>query len=109
MGNMFENSEKCLQMIYISHVPCGVCRQFMAELPDYQNIEVWTPQIGKITKLGNLLPHSFGPIDLGITRTLIPWGPRNPVALPETSEAKLVDFELASEAENAAQRAYAPY
>merc|ERR1712032_1318607 len=45
----------------------------------------------------------------GITRTLIPCGPRNPVALPETSEAKLVDFELATEAENAAQRAYAPY
>lgn len=107
--NMFEHGEHALKRIHISHVPCGVCRQFMTELPDYRSIEIWTPQIGTVTKLGELLPHSFGPIDLGMSRTLLPWGTPNPTALAQNSQAKQLDPQLANEAEAAAQRAHAPY
>mmetsp|Transcript_73562 Transcript_73562/g.116067 ORF Transcript_73562/g.116067 Transcript_73562/m.116067 type:complete len:462 (+) Transcript_73562:52-1437(+) len=107
--NMFEQGEAGLKSIYISHVPCGMCRQFMAELPDFRNIMVWTPQLGTSMSLGTLLPNSFGPIDLGIDRTLLPWGSANPIALPCNSEARVVDAQLAQEVETAAQRAYAPY
>merc|ERR1719375_395804 len=89
--NMYEGGETGLSSIYISANPCGVCRQFMAELPDYRNIKVWTKDIGRSTTLGELLPYSFGPIELGKSRTVIPWGKPNPVALPTSSEAKIVD------------------
>jgi len=107
--NMFEQGERGLRSIYISHVPCGMCRQFMTELPDFRDITVWTPQLGTVMSLGTLLPHSFGPVDLGIDRTLLPWGTANPIALPSSSEARAVDARLAHEVEAAAQRAYAPY
>lgn len=107
--NMFENGEQALLSIYISHLPCGMCRQFLAELPDYRSIKVWTPQLDATKELGELLPHSFGPQDLGMSSTMIPWGEPNPVRLAESSEAKQVDPDLASEAERAAQRAHAPY
>lgn len=107
--NMFERGEKALVSIHISHVPCGMCRQFMAELPGFREIEVWTPQIGEVKSLGELLPYAFGPADLGISRTMIPRAEANPVSLSRTSEAILVDPELAKDAEVAAQKAHAPY
>merc|ERR1719446_300648 len=81
----------------------------MAELPDYRNILVWTPQLGAVVKLGDLLPHSFGPADLGMRETLIPWGAPNAIGLSIDAEAKQIDRELATIAEAAARRAHAPY
>ena len=52
--------------------PCGVCRQVIKEfVPEGQeeNMEILivkTPEDFKIVTLANLLPHSFGPIDVGV-------------------------------------------
>lgn len=107
--NMFLNDEKAMRSLYISHMPCGMCRQFLAELPGYRDIKVWTPQLGTVTTLGELLPHSFGPTDLGMSSTAIPWGEPNPVTLAATSQAKALDPEITAAVELAAQRAHAPY
>lgn len=107
--NMFEGGETGLQSLYISAVPCGMCRQFLTELPDYKNIQIWTPQIDKVVPLIDLLPHAFGPIDLGMSRTLLSSSLPNAVELFEDSEAKLVDPILARDVVAAAQRAHAPY
>lgn len=102
------SGEKNLSALYVTHVPCGHCRQFMTELPNYKEIDIWSPQIGKAVKLASLLPYSFGPEDLGNPVALLHMR-RNPIALAPDAEARLVDPLLAEEAERAAQHAYAPY
>lgn len=106
---MLSHRERGLRSLYISHVPCGVCRQFLCELKSHADLDVWTPQFGGIVKLGSLLPFSFGPEDLGQTAALLDDMGPNPIALSHSSQAKLADRALAEEAEKAAQRAYAPY
>jgi len=106
---MLSHGERGLQALYISHVPCGVCRQFLCELKAHEDLDVWTPQLGAATKLGRLLPFSFGPEELGKTAALLSASEPNPIALAKNSEARLVDPALAEAAEQAAQRAYAPY
>lgn len=106
----FSNGESRLQSLYVSHAPCGMCRQFMTELDDHRNLCVWTPQLPSHTKLGHLLPHSFGPADLGKSTTLLDHDRQpNPIELPQDAEARQVDSFLAEMVERAAQRAHAPY
>lgn len=105
----FSHGERELCSLHISHMPCGHCRQFLTELPNYQDITVWTPQMKEIMKLGDLLPHSFGPADLGKSVTLLTSDELNPIGLAADSEARSWDLQLAEEVELAAQLAYAPY
>lgn len=47
--------------------PCGVCRQVIREFgKDVQIIIATTPENYKVFTLEELLPHSFGPEDLGV-------------------------------------------
>jgi len=86
-----------------------MCRQFMTEVHEHRKLCVWSPQIGRQT-LGELLPHSFGPADLGkSTSFLSSQLAKNPIMLPEDAEAREVDPALAQMVEDAAQRAHAPY
>lgn len=105
----FSHGERELRCLYISTVPCGHCRQFLTELPNYRDLMVWAPQMTEVTKLGELLPYSFGPIDLGKSMNLLSHAGLNPISLAADSEAKSLDPKMAEEVELAAQVAYAPY
>jgi cytidine deaminase len=66
--------EKKLSAIATTAAPCGHCRQFMNELRDAKTLRVIIPgddsdnqmKLGMqlILPLADLLPHSFGPLDL---------------------------------------------
>jgi cytidine deaminase len=103
------HGEKSVSKLCCSHVPCGMCRQFLTELPDFRNLSVWSPQMPPHQKLGDLLPHAFGPLELGKNVTLLSNSVLNPISLPLDSEALQLDQIMAEKVELAAQRAYAPY
>jgi cytidine deaminase len=82
--------------------PCGHCRQFLCELPDAGRLRMLVASAPPRT-LAELLPHSFGPADLGHVATLL----RSPIVrlrLRDDSTDALVRDAL-----HAAERAYAPY
>jgi cytidine deaminase len=106
---MFSQGEPGAEKLYCTHVPCGMCRQFLAELPNHEALNIWCPQIKDGITLAKLLPHSFGPADLGVSAGLLSRGDRNPIYLGSASEAREVDLALAMVAELAAQRSWAPY
>ncbi|KAK8805414.1 hypothetical protein WA158_002070 [Blastocystis sp. Blastoise] len=59
-----ENHETGIEILAVTETPCGHCRQFLQELPDCGEIEVFVPSHGIQCPLKNLLPHSFElPID----------------------------------------------
>ena len=51
---------------WVTAMPCGACRQVLAELPGSENLSVWIwdGKEGKKMPLSELLPHSFGAADL---------------------------------------------
>ncbi|MDE0961284.1 MAG: cytidine deaminase [Planctomycetota bacterium] len=53
---------------WVEAMPCGACRQVLNELPGANQLRVWIwdGEGGKSTTLRELLPHSFGPSQLGI-------------------------------------------
>jgi cytidine deaminase len=106
---MFNHAESGLEKLYCTHIPCGLCRQFLMELPNNNALSIWCPQIGDFTTLGTLLPHSFGPLDLGVKAGLLCSGATNPIQLGTNTKAREGDLTLAMVAELAAQRSWAPY
>jgi len=61
-----ENDEKeKITKIAITHAPCGHCRQFMNELRDAKDIQILLPGM-EATRLEELLPQAFGPLDLEV-------------------------------------------
>ncbi|KAA1156949.1 cytidine deaminase [Pseudoalteromonas fuliginea] len=63
INNAWLNGAKKIVKIAISDAPCGYCRQFMNELADAKEFDILLPD--QQFKLAELLPHSFGPTDLG--------------------------------------------
>ncbi|MEL0641780.1 cytidine deaminase [Pseudoalteromonas aliena] len=63
INNAWLNGAKKIVKIAISDAPCGYCRQFMNELADAKEFDILLPT--QQFKLAELLPHSFGPTDLG--------------------------------------------
>ncbi|GMM84292.1 cytidine deaminase [Pseudoalteromonas sp. MTN2-4] len=57
------NGETHISHIAITDAPCGHCRQFINEVKLSEQIEILLPNTN--TSLLELLPHSFGPADLG--------------------------------------------
>ncbi|NHB95304.1 cytidine deaminase [Photorhabdus stackebrandtii] len=92
--------EKKLTSITINYSPCGHCRQFMNELNSGTQLEIHLLKQEPLT-LGDYLPDSFGPNDLGITTLLM--DPVNHGYKLETTD-KLVLVAL-----DAANRSHAPY
>ena len=70
MSTMLQNKEKSLKLFYVSHTPCGHCRQFIKEIYDTDNILIIITGINATYKYFELLPESFGPNDLGVDKTL---------------------------------------
>lgn len=63
IANAVRVGERRLTRLAVSAAPCGHCRQFMAELPGVEALEVMvagTPP----ARLPELLPYRFGPEDL---------------------------------------------
>lgn len=61
--------EKGLRKITVNYTPCGHCRQFMNEMNSGTQLLIQLPELAA-TPLGVLLPHAFGPVDLGIKTRL---------------------------------------
>ena len=92
------NGETSISHIAITDAPCGHCRQFINEVKLSEKIEILLPNTN--TSLPELLPHSFGPADLG-----------NETRLLDTSESKTPDsgLPISTELLKHYQASYAPY
>lgn len=63
------SGEKALAAITVNYTPCGHCRQFMNELNSGTELLIQLPELAAMP-LKTLLPHAFGPVDLGIETRL---------------------------------------
>lgn len=102
VANALARGERGLQALAISAEPCGHCRQFLNELQGASDLRILVPGKEPV-KLGDLLPHSFGPKDLGLKAGLLAH-PETALELTEAGQG-----ELAGAALRAAERSYAPY
>ncbi|MEO2268441.1 cytidine deaminase [Pseudoalteromonas sp. YIC-656] len=68
LHNAWLNGAVELKHIYINAAPCGYCRQFMNEFVSGATLPVSIASTH--TTLSELLPHAFGPIDLGVTESI---------------------------------------
>lgn len=70
IANAFSHEERGIIKIACTDVPCGHCRQFLYELHTAQILEIILPNQNPIL-LTALLPHPFGPKELGEESTLL--------------------------------------
>jgi cytidine deaminase len=96
------HGETEITKLIASEKPCGHCRQFYYELANGGSLDVVMPD-GKIETLSHLLPHAFGPKELGLAGGLLS-------AASQSLKLKLSsDEELVTQALQAAEKSYAPY
>ncbi|KPH58009.1 cytidine deaminase [Pseudoalteromonas porphyrae] len=99
INNAWLKGAQTIVQIAISDAPCGYCRQFMNELADAEKFDILLPD--QQFKLNQLLPHAFGPKDLGNNYSLF-----NPAPQTQTFEANAdIDTALTK----LALTAYVPY
>ncbi len=103
--NAMAHGETALAALAISAAPCGSCRQFLRELADFDALDLWLERPSPY-RLGDFLPDSFGPDDLGVTAGLM-----RQAALPLRVASTLAPAagSLAARAVAAACASYAPY
>lgn len=101
--NAWMHGEREIQAIAATATPCGHCRQFLVELGDPQRLAIHLDGHRSFT-LADLLPHSFGPRDLGVAQRgmLGAWEPALEARIDD-------DDELGRAALGAARASYAPY
>lgn len=97
--NAWMNGETGVDLVATSAAPCGYCRQFLNELTTASTLIVITPAESR--PLGELLPSSFGPRNLGVAGGLLQHE-QHGLAIDEQDE-------LAQAALAAANMSYAPY
>lgn len=97
VANAWVAGEHGVDLVATTAAPCGYCRQFLNELHQPVTIAI----NDETYSLADLLPHSFGPRDLGIDAALMAPADHG-LAIGETDE-------LAQAALRAANRSYAPY
>ncbi|EPV3840114.1 cytidine deaminase [Morganella morganii] len=61
--------ENGLRKVTVNYTPCGHCRQFMNELNSGTELLIQLPELAAMP-LKTLLPHAFGPVNLGIETRL---------------------------------------
>jgi cytidine deaminase len=101
--NAMTHDERKITTIATTYIPCCLCRQFMLELESAERLKIVLPDI--VYSLLNIVPHSFGPVDLKIN-----------VRLMQKMDNSLLknginysNDELVLEALSAANKSYAPY
>lgn len=99
LANARSHGETGLETLAISATPCGHCRQFLNEIAGDNDIRFLVPNSTDLT-LSSLLPHAFGPKDLGVQYGVLaqpePYHSTNPC-------------ELTAKAIEVAYSSYAPY
>ena len=106
VANAWLNGERAIGALAVTASPCGHCRQFLNELGGASALRILVPSIAPAA-LGELLPASFGPADLGVTGRLLEpedHGLRAAESSDETPPDGLLGAALA-----AADASYAPY
>ena len=101
VANAFMHGDGGITAIALTAAPCGHCRQFLNELQNAKDLDVFIK--GSVpTRLGALLPQAFGPDNLAVKERLFSGG---------TAEIRLTRAadDLATAALEAASRSYAPY
>jgi len=69
---LFISGEEGIELLVVNAPPCGFCRQHLAELQvSSLDIQIYITKPKLHATLKTLLPHSFGPIDLGNTTCLL--------------------------------------
>lgn len=100
IANARNHGETEIVMMALPAAPCGHCRQFLNELGQSKQLQILIPNL-PAQPLSTLLPHSFGPEDLGLTAHLLD----QPQEAPSFSE----ESSLIAKAMQAAFSSYAPY
>lgn len=102
VANAYMSGETGLEAIAVTAPPCGHCRQFLSELSVVPSLRVLVKDT-PVALLSDLLPHPFGPKDLGFKQGALPVR-RTPLKLASHSEDP-----LALSAFSAACTSYSPY
>jgi cytidine deaminase len=102
ISNAYTHGERAIKTIVVNAPPCGYCRQFMYEIENAQAIEILFPPNQKTT-LAQLLPHPFGPADLGVDAGMLT-GPVQSLSLNKAKNDPVITAAL-----TAANRSYSPY
>lgn len=95
---------KGIESLALSASPCGHCRQFLNESEGSSEMKIFWPQ-AEVFQLKDLLPFSFGPLDLGEKAGLLNT-PKAKISFENTANGTDLLFDAAL---MAAQKAYAPY
>lgn len=97
--NAWMHGEEGIDLLAVNAPPCGYCRQFLNELTTASQLQITMPDDSQ--PLTALLPHAFGPRDLGVNGGL----------LQRESHAFTINAtdDVARAALDAATRSYAPY
>ena len=103
--NASRNNEDQLTALAVTAAPCGHCRQFMNEVHEGSYIRIIIPE-NPDKRLSDLLPESFGPVDLGITTSFLL---SQNLDMKIKPGQKIKDPELVKKAFEAANTSYAPY
>ncbi|GLP96485.1 cytidine deaminase [Paraferrimonas sedimenticola] len=99
LHNAWCHGARRLLHITINASPCGHCRQFLNEVADGAAMQVSIPQGQR--QLGQLLPDSFTPADLGVEQPLLV---HHGAELAHDSEDTLTQLAITQ-----ANASYAPY
>ncbi len=104
--NAWVNNQTTIELLAVSAVPCGYCRQFLQELGSLPSLFIApreaTTEPPLRSRLEELLPHPFGPRALGVSAALLS-SPRTPLVSPPGAEPLLAAGIAAAE------RSHAPY
>lgn len=100
IANARNHGETKITAVALSAAPCGHCRQFLNEIAD-DHMQILLPDTPPCT-LSQLLPHAFGPEDLGVKGGLL-------TRSPQISIHSQHPVPLIARAIEAAYNSYAPY
>ena len=106
IANAWHQGETRLKRLFVNEAPCGHCRQFINELNQVEEMEFVVSRLGrddgKIYRIADLLPDSFGPGDLEQGERLL-------LADPVSLNSPAPEDKLVNAATRAAGKSYAPY
>lgn len=99
--NAWLHGERGIVSVAVGGVPCGYCRQFLAEFVPPENFTIWMPDDSGLS-LASQLPNAFLPAVLGVKTP--PFADRHALELSVPSDDPVLLAAL-----HAAARSHAPY